>query len=133
VSRFCPIVSRLSLNNRCDQSLSGKLGEEAVESCHDFPNRVTIFHLKKSHAPCQSNRVTMPRIVTRFQGFLNSQFEANIQQIRNWSTIFVSFSPLCKLNKAYYLEFFMVDDLECIMCCNFCEYLKSYIIQCTIY
>jgi len=51
-------------------------------------NRVTIFQIvsrfsiSKYHAPCQSNRVTMPRIVTRFQGFLNSQFEANIQQYR---------------------------------------------------
>jgi len=24
----------------------GKLGEEVVESCHDFPNRGTIFRLK---------------------------------------------------------------------------------------
>jgi len=42
-----------------------KLGEEVVESCHDFPNRVTIFHLK-DHTQCLSNRVTVPEIVTRF-------------------------------------------------------------------
>jgi len=42
-----------------------KLGEEVVESRHNFPNRVTIFHLK-DHTHCLSNCVTVPEIVTRF-------------------------------------------------------------------
>ena len=49
-------------------------------------NRVTISHIvsrfsiSKFQALCLSNRVTVLAIVPRFQGFLNSQFEANIQQ-----------------------------------------------------